>query len=135
MKISKIIKGLVSKKSIGVNYNNNSIRFSMQVKILLILLSIASTSVILTLHFDSSPLSIRQNAIQINTPWQNNTLKSDITFPIFKSKEEYDIQFSNLGENVGLIGASYIVFEKTFNLSNNFVCRHYYKLNYSSYIF
>lgn len=92
MKISKLIKGLVSKKAIGANYNNNSIRFSMQIKILLILISIASSSVIFTLHFDSSPLSIRQNAIQINTPWQNNTLKSDITFPIFKSKEEYDIQ-------------------------------------------
>ncbi len=38
------------------------------------------------------------------------------TFPMVK--EEYDIQFSKLGENVGLIGASYIVFEKTFNLEN-----------------
>lgn len=92
MKISKIIKSVLSRKAIGVNYNNTNIRYSMQVKIVLLAVSIAITSSIFTIHFDSSPLNIRQNAIQVNTPWQNNTLKSDITYPIFKNKEEYDIQ-------------------------------------------
>ena len=36
------------------------------------------------------------------------------TFP--KVKNEYNVQFSELGENVGLIGVSYIVFNNTFNL-------------------
>lgn len=92
MKFSKLIKVLISKKTVGVNFNNNKVRYSMQIKILLIIIAISVSSLIFTLHFDSSPLNIRQNAIQINTPWQNNTLKSDITFPVFKSKEEYDIQ-------------------------------------------
>lgn len=92
MKVSKLIKGIISKKAIGLNYNNNKFRYSMQVKILLILISISITSLIFTIHFDSSPLNIRRAAIQVNTPWQNNTLKSDITFPIFKNKEEYDLQ-------------------------------------------
>lgn len=92
MKISKLLKGVISRKAIGANYNNNTIRYSMQVKIILLAFSVAITSTIFTVHFDSSPLNIRQNAIQINTPWQNNTLKSDITYPIFKNKEEYDIQ-------------------------------------------
>lgn len=92
MKISKLIKSVLSRKAIGVNYNNTTLRYSMQLKILLLAVSITITSLIFTIHFDSSPLNIRQNAIQINTPWQNNTLKSDITFPIFKNKEDYDIQ-------------------------------------------
>lgn len=92
MKFSKIVKSVVSRKSIGINYNNTFIRYSMQVKILLIIISTSLISLIFTVHFDSSPLNIRQQAIQLNTPWQNNTLKSDITYPIFKNKEEYDIQ-------------------------------------------
>jgi hypothetical protein len=45
------------------------------------------------------------------------------TFP--KVKEEYDIQFSELGENVGLIGATSIVFDNIFNLDSLDIAGHY----------
>ena len=45
------------------------------------------------------------------------------TFP--KVKDEYNIQYSKLGEKVGLIGATSIVFEKTFNLDNLNIAEEY----------
>jgi N-acetylglucosamine repressor len=45
------------------------------------------------------------------------------TFP--KVKAEYNIQYSKLGERVGLIGATSIVFEKTFNLDNLNIAEEY----------
>jgi glucokinase-like ROK family protein len=45
------------------------------------------------------------------------------TFP--KVKDEYNIQYSKLGENVGLIGATSIVFDKIFNLDNLNIAEEY----------
>ncbi|MBU4483717.1 MAG: ROK family transcriptional regulator [Actinomycetia bacterium] len=45
------------------------------------------------------------------------------TFP--KVKDNYNIQFSKLGENVGLIGATSIVFNSIFDLDSSSVAGHY----------
>jgi len=45
------------------------------------------------------------------------------TFP--KVKDEYNIQFSELGENVGVIGAASIVFDNIFDLENSNIAGHY----------
>ncbi|NQT67887.1 MAG: ROK family transcriptional regulator [Actinobacteria bacterium] len=45
------------------------------------------------------------------------------TFP--KVKDNYNIQFSKLGENVGLIGATSVVFNNIFDLDSSSVAGHY----------
>ena len=45
------------------------------------------------------------------------------TFP--KVKDNYNIQFSKLGENVGLIGATSVVFNSIFDLDSSSVAGHY----------
>jgi predicted NBD/HSP70 family sugar kinase len=45
------------------------------------------------------------------------------TFPMVH--EKHDIQFSQLGEYVGLMGVTYIVFESIFNLNNLDIPDHY----------
>ena len=45
------------------------------------------------------------------------------TFP--KVKSDYDIRFSELGENVGIIGATTIVFDNIFDLENSNIAGHY----------
>jgi N-acetylglucosamine repressor len=48
---------------------------------------------------------------------------SQNTFP--KVKDEYNIQFSELGEEVGVIGATSIVFDNIFDLENSNIAGHY----------
>jgi glucokinase-like ROK family protein len=45
------------------------------------------------------------------------------TFP--KVKDEYNIQFSELGEKIGVIGAASIVFDNIFDLENSNIAGHY----------
>ena len=45
------------------------------------------------------------------------------TFP--KVKDNYNIKFSEIGENVGLIGATSIVFDNIFNLDSSNIAGHY----------
>jgi len=45
------------------------------------------------------------------------------TFP--KVKDNYNIQFSKLGENVGIVGASSIVFDNIFDLESSNIAGHY----------
>jgi glucokinase-like ROK family protein len=45
------------------------------------------------------------------------------TFP--KVKDNYNIRFSELGENVGIIGATTIVFDNIFDLENSNIAGHY----------
>ncbi len=55
-----------------------------------------------------------------------NKVKNSVdknTFPMVQ--EVHDIQFSKLGENVGLIGVTYIVFDRVFNLDNPDIPSHY----------
>lgn len=55
-----------------------------------------------------------------------NIVKNSVaknTFPMVQ--EVYDIQFSKLGENVGLIGVTSIVFDRIFNLDNPDIPGHY----------
>ena len=45
------------------------------------------------------------------------------TFP--KVKDDYNIQFSEMGDNVGVIGAASIVFNDIFDLDSSSVAGHY----------
>jgi len=45
------------------------------------------------------------------------------TFP--KVKDDYNIQFSEMGDNVGVIGAASIVFNNIFDLDSSSVAGHY----------
>ncbi len=48
---------------------------------------------------------------------------SENTFP--KVKDDYNIKFSEMGDNVGIIGAASIVFDNIFDLDNSNIAGHY----------
>ncbi len=81
---------IINPTAIGDGYNNNKLRYSFQVKTLIILITLALTSFFFTYHFDTSLLKINQNSTLVGTPWQNQTLKADFTYPILKDKESYN---------------------------------------------
>ncbi|MGB9701137.1 MAG: HD family phosphohydrolase [Candidatus Kapaibacteriota bacterium] len=85
-----IIKRIFSRTASGEGFNNNSIKYSFQVKILIIITTIALTSILFTYHFDTSILRSNQHSFLVGSPWQNQTLKADITYPLFKDKESYN---------------------------------------------
>lgn len=90
MSKKSILNRLFNVKSSGEGYDNSKLRFSFQVKVLIILLSIIICSLSFTFHFDTNLLKVDQHTFQIGTPWENHTLKADNTFPIFKSQDEYN---------------------------------------------
>lgn len=85
-----IIKRIFSRTASGEGFNNNSIKYSFQVKILIIITTIALTSILFTYHFDTSILRSNQHSFLVGSPWQNQTLKADITYPLFKDKDSYN---------------------------------------------
>lgn len=86
----KILSRIFKIKSFGPDYDNTSFSKSFQIKLLIISISIVICSILFTYHFDNSLLKVSQHSLQIGTPWQNQTLKADNTYPIFKSKDEYN---------------------------------------------
>lgn len=68
--------------------------------------------------FNPELVIIHGEAIKFGEKYLNivrNTVTKN-TFP--KVKDFYNLQFSRLGENVGLVGATSIIFENTFNLNS-----------------
>ncbi len=90
MRLSKVIKQILSSKASSQNFNNSTIRYSLQFKLLLILLSLLTLTMFFSFHLDNNILNITQNSIQVGTTWQNQALTADFTFPIFRNKTEYD---------------------------------------------
>ncbi|MEN6511355.1 MAG: HDIG domain-containing metalloprotein [Chloroherpetonaceae bacterium] len=76
-------------KAHGDNFDNRKLRYSFQVKLLILLVAILVSSFFITVHFDKSPLRIDRSSLQVGTPWKNQTLVADETFPIFKNSDEY----------------------------------------------
>ncbi|MGM0366542.1 MAG: ROK family protein [Actinomycetota bacterium] len=68
--------------------------------------------------FNPELVIIHGEAIKFGEKYLNIVRKTvtENTFP--KVKDSYNIQFSRLGEKVGLIGATSVVFEKTLNLNS-----------------
>jgi hypothetical protein len=85
-----LYKRIFSKTATGEGYNNNKLQYSFQIKIIIILLTITFTSILFTYHFDTSILRSNQHSTLVGSPWQNQTLKADITYPLFKDKETYN---------------------------------------------
>jgi hypothetical protein len=87
---NKIFSKIFSFSSSGPDYDNTTFQKSFQIKLVIILVSLFLCSFLFTLHFDNSLLKVSQHSLQIGTPWQNQTLKADNSYPIFKSKDEYN---------------------------------------------
>lgn len=89
MTFSQIVNAVFNINARGENFDNTKFRNSFQVKILIVLISVIITSFFITVHFDTSPLKIDQSSLQVGTPWKNQTLVADETFPIYKNYDEY----------------------------------------------
>lgn len=89
MTFSQIVNAVFNINARGENFDNTNFRNSFQVKILIVLISVIITSFFITVHFDTSPLKIDQSSLQVGTPWKNQTLVADETFPIYKNYDEY----------------------------------------------
>jgi len=89
MTFSQIINAVFNFKARGENFDNTNFRTSLQVKILILLVSVLFCSFFITVHFDTSHLKIDKSSLQVGTPWKNQTLVADQTFPIYKNNDEY----------------------------------------------
>jgi putative nucleotidyltransferase with HDIG domain len=90
MTFSQIVNNIFNFKARGEDFDNTKFRSSFQVKILILLLAIIISAFFITVHFDTSPLKIDKSTLQIGTPWKNQTLTADETFPIYKNYDEYE---------------------------------------------
>lgn len=75
--------------------------------------------------FNPEMVIIQGEVVKFGEKYLNKVKKSvsENTFP--KVKDDYNIQFSKLGEDVGLIGATSIVFDNIFNLDNMNIAEQY----------
>jgi len=86
----QIINRIFSLSGSGPGYDNSTFKYSFQVKLIIIAISVFLCTLLFTFHFDNSLLKVSQHTLQIGTPWQNQTLKADNSYPIFKSKDDYN---------------------------------------------
>ncbi|HPD33478.1 MAG TPA: HDIG domain-containing protein [Candidatus Kapabacteria bacterium] len=89
MSLSQILNAVFNFRARGKSFDNTKFRSSLQIKILILLISILICSFFITVHFDTSHLKIDKSSLQVGTPWKNQTLVADQTFPIYKNYDEY----------------------------------------------